>query len=263
MKDDISMTGLTSVGPWRQASFSAIAALLLAACDQSSSQQPKQAVSNEEGGIGRWILVPATSNPVMNQGSPFMFAWRFDTKTGATEMCTYDPGGWMNAAIKMEMPENLSCHAPPEPFELLKNLRESASSFEKAIAAYNREDYAGALQLLRPLAESGNVRAQAMLGAMYQSGIGVLKDYIEAAKWFRRAADTGDATAQYEIGIMHLNGQGMPRDPVSAYMWLDLAAMRDPRLPVMERNRLAGSMTAAQVAEAQELARKGRPQRER
>jgi TPR repeat protein len=209
----------------------------------------------------------------MNQGSPFMFAWRFDTKTGATEMCTYDPGGWMNTAIKMEMPENLSCHAPPEPFELLKNLgalaserkpelEQSASPFEKAVAAYNREDYAGALQLSRPLAESGSVPAQRLLGYMYQSGIGVLKDYFEAAKWFR-AADTGDDIGQYAIGMMHLNGQGVPRDPVSAYMWLDLAAMREHRLAVIERNKLAGSMTAAQVAEAQELARKWRPQRER
>jgi hypothetical protein len=108
-------------------------------------------------------------------------------------------------------------------------LEQSASPFQKAVAAYNREDYAGALQLLRPVADSGNVRAQALLGFMYQGGLGVLKDYIEAAKWYRRAADTGDAIAQFEIGFMHLNGQGVPRDPVSAYMWLDLAAMREHR----------------------------------
>jgi TPR repeat protein len=101
-----------------------------------------------------------------------------------------------------------------------------AGRFEEAIAAYNRQDYANALQLLRPLAESGNVRAQFLLGFMYEGGMGVLQDDIEAAKWYRRAADTGDDIAQYHIGIMHLNGEGVPRDLVRAYMWLDLAAMR-------------------------------------
>jgi TPR repeat protein len=134
-----------------------------------------------------------------------------------------------------------------------------AGPFEDAIAAYNRHDYASALQLLRPLAESGNVRAQALLGFMYNSGIGVLPDDIEAAKWYGRAADTGDDIAQYHIGIMHLNGQGVPRDLVRAYMWLELAAMRGHRGAAMDRDRIAESLTAAQIAEAQKLAREWKP----
>jgi TPR repeat protein len=43
-----------------------------------------------------------------------------------------------------------------------------AGPFEEAIAAYNRQDYTNALQLLRPLAERGNVRAQFLLGFMYE-----------------------------------------------------------------------------------------------
>jgi hypothetical protein len=65
---------------------------------------------------GRWIVTPATQNPMINQGSPFVFAWRLDTKTGALEMCTYDPGGWINAAAKMPQPESLNCtpaNTPP------------------------------------------------------------------------------------------------------------------------------------------------------
>jgi hypothetical protein len=55
-----------------------------------------------------WIIVPATSNPVTNHGSPFMFAWHLDTKTGALEMCTYDPGGW-NLLDGKPAPESLNC----------------------------------------------------------------------------------------------------------------------------------------------------------
>jgi hypothetical protein len=64
-----------------------------------------------------------------------------------------------------------------------------AGPFEEAIAAYNQHDYRSALQLLRPLAESGNVRAQALLGFMYEGGMGVLGDDIEAAKWYRGIPD--------------------------------------------------------------------------
>jgi TPR repeat protein len=136
--------------------------------------------------------------------------------------------------------------------------------FEEAIAAYNRQDYASALQGLRPLADTGNVRAQFLLGFMYELGLGVLEDDIEAAKWYRRAADTGDDYAQYHMGIMHMNGQGgLPRDVVRAYMWLDLAAMRGHLGAAMWRDKLAGSMSAAQIAEAQKLAREWKPRLER
>jgi hypothetical protein len=58
---------------------------------------------------GHWVVVPATQGPIFNQGSPFIFAWRLDTKTGALEMCTYDPGGWMNPTGKMPHAESLGC----------------------------------------------------------------------------------------------------------------------------------------------------------
>jgi TPR repeat protein len=134
-----------------------------------------------------------------------------------------------------------------------------AGPFDEAIAAYNRQDYASALQLLRPLAENGNVRAQFLLGFMYEGGMGVSADEVEAAKWYRRAADKGDDIAQYHMGIMHMNGQGgLPRDLVAAYMWLDLAAMRGHLGAATDRDRLARSMNAAQIAEAQKLTREWR-----
>jgi uncharacterized protein len=134
-----------------------------------------------------------------------------------------------------------------------------ADPFQQGVAAWNRGDYATALQLFRPLAERGNIRAQALLGFSYASGSGVPQDYAEAAKWYQRAADTGDDIAQYNIGIMHQNGQGVPQDLVRAYMWLDLAAMRGHQGAAMDRDKLVKSMTAAQIAEAQELARKWKP----
>jgi hypothetical protein len=64
-----------------------------------------------------------------------------------------------------------------------------AGPLDDAQAAYNRGDYATALQLIRPLADQGDARAQSILGLMYESGRGVPQDYAEAVKWYRKAAD--------------------------------------------------------------------------
>jgi TPR repeat protein len=109
------------------------------------------------------------------------------------------------------------------------------------------------------LAERGDVRAQYLIGFEYEGGMGVSQDNIEAAKWYRRAADTGHDIAQWHMGIMYRDGLGLPRDLVSAYMWLDLAAVRGHLGAAMDRDRLAGSMSATQIAEARELARKWKP----
>ena len=48
-----------------------------------------------------------------------------------------------------------------------------AGPLEDGMAAYNRGDYAPTLQIIRPLAQQGNARAQALIGVMYRKGQGV------------------------------------------------------------------------------------------
>lgn len=64
---------------------------------------------------GRWTVIPATVAPVVASGTQYLFAWRLDNKTGALEMCTYDPGGWMNPVTKRPASEELTCSAPNKP----------------------------------------------------------------------------------------------------------------------------------------------------
>jgi hypothetical protein len=75
-------------------------------CRSAQAQSP---ASTENG---RWVVVPATTNATSSRGSSFMFAWRLDTKTGALEMWTYDPGGSTNPTTKMVTPESLNCARP-------------------------------------------------------------------------------------------------------------------------------------------------------
>jgi uncharacterized protein len=85
-------------------------------------------------------------------------------------------------------------------------------------------------------------------------------------KWFRRAAGQGNAAAQNDLGLMYDRRQGVPQDYVQAHKWFSLAAARFPasktgerEQAVRNRDRVAAKMTAAQIAEAQRLAREWKP----
>jgi TPR repeat protein len=74
-----------------------------------------------------------------------------------------------------------------------------AGPWEDGMAAYNRGDYVPAMQLFRPLARAGNVRAQALLGAMYRRGQGVGRSSVRAFMWLSLAAAGGDKSAKAEL----------------------------------------------------------------
>jgi TPR repeat protein len=95
----------------------------------------------------------------------------------------------------------------------------NAGALEDGYAAAERGDYATAYRLWRPLAEQGDAEAQYKLGTMYDIGHGVPQDYVEAHKWYSLAAAAGEPSATFF------------------------------------RDDTAKSMTPAQIAEAQRLAR--------
>ena len=99
-----------------------------------------------------------------------------------------------------------------------------AQDFDTGLAAYDRGDYATALQEWRPLARSGDVAAQYNLGLMYRKGEGVPQDDREAVRWYRRAAEQGDAKAQNNLGVMYNNGEGVAQDYREAVRWYRRAA---------------------------------------
>jgi len=103
-------------------------------------------------------------------------------------------------------------------------LASTVPDIDAGAAAYQKGRYATALQLLRPLAEQGDVRAQSTVALIYYHGRGVRQDDAEAAKWFRLAADQGDATAQFNLGVMYGEGQGVPQDDKQAAEWYRRAA---------------------------------------
>lgn len=129
-----------------------------------------------------------------------------------------------------------------------------------------QRDYAEVVKWYRHAGEQGYAAAQYNLGFMYYSGQGVTRDYKEAAKWYRLAARQGVAAAQYNLGKMYDKGEGVPRDAVQAYSWFDLAASRylsseheERSRALRDRDAITSKLKPDQLAEAQKLARIGRP----
>lgn len=175
----------------------------------------------------------------------------------------------------------------------------AAGPFEDAIAAHSRGDYATAMRGLRQLADQGDDNAQYNLGIMYFEGHGVPKNDAEAVKWYRLAANQGNAAAQYNLGVIYAEGYGVPQDYaeaaklyrlsadqgdalaqsnlgfmysdgkgvsqnyVRAHMWFNLSAARGDQIAKNNRDLVEQRMTAAQIAEAQKLAREWKPKLEK
>ena len=174
----------------------------------------------------------------------------------------------------------------------LTSQRVAASDLSEAYSAYINGDSATALQMIRPLAEKGDIEAQYVLGYMYESGHVAEQNSAEAANWFRRAADQGDPMSQialgrlyqkgkgveqnyaeavslyakaaasgsarghYRLASMYRFGLGVPEDFVLAHMHYNLAAAGFTVLPAVKaRDEVAELMTSSQISEARRRAR--------
>ena len=167
------------------------------------------------------------------------------------------------------------------------------ADLKSAKRAYDQKNYGIALKELTPLAEQGNAEAQVLLGNMYLTGRGVLKDpdravklfkasaeqgnadaqfflgsiYLlphtdisEGLKWLRLSAEQGNQDAQLLLGKSYLEGlQELPADPVQADMWFRLAAHQN--LPFYENELHAAErqMNSAQIAQGKALAASWKP----
>lgn len=98
------------------------------------------------------------------------------------------------------------------------------AGYSEGLAAFNKQDYAGALAHWRPLAESGDPAAQFSLGWMYLKGRGVAQDDTQAFQLIHRSAQKGLARAQSELGWMYAHSRGVDLDPKLAASWYAKAA---------------------------------------
>lgn len=101
-----------------------------------------------------------------------------------------------------------------------------AQSVKAGIEAWQKADYAHAVEIWRPLAETGDADAEFNLGQAYRLGRGVKLDLGSAQTWLERAASQGHVDAQTTLGLL-LFGNG---NQAEGAKWLKQAADKgEPR----------------------------------
>lgn len=100
----------------------------------------------------------------------------------------------------------------------------AAGPWEDALAAYQDGRFETAIEMMKPLAEAGDINALATLGDIYSFGEGTPIDHVEALKWSRRGAALGSSEGENDLGVSYAKGQGVPKDAAEAIKWFRKAA---------------------------------------
>ena len=124
-----------------------------------------------------------------------------------------------------------------------------------------------AVRWYRLAAEQGLPEAEYNLALAYDFGDGTPQDSAEAVRWYASAAEQGLALAQNNLGAMYQNGEGVAQDLGQAYKWYTIAAAHftssedeDRDRALKNRAEIASKMSAQQIAQAQALADKWKPE---
>ncbi|MCB1499222.1 MAG: sel1 repeat family protein [Bauldia sp.] len=150
------------------------------------------------------------------------------------------------------------------------------SPVRDGVGAYQRGDYAAALEMLKGPASNGHALAQLTLGLMYYDGSGVPQDHAEAARWLQMAVDFGEASGIAEVmlgnieaaerarsgaergdassmrflGISYAFGFGVPRTAKLAYFWFRIATLNGCSRSHSLSASAARKLTATEIEEA-------------
>lgn len=76
---------------------------------------------------------------------------------------------------------------------------EGRELYAQAGKAYQKKEWATALQALEEAARRGNVAAMTLLASMHESGMGTPRNVTTAINWYQRASDGGDAEAMVRL----------------------------------------------------------------
>ena len=124
-------------------------------------------------------------------------------------------------------------------------------------AAYERGDYATAVQGFQLLANQGNPRAEFFLGEMYLTGSGVKKDIAHAVRLEQMAAKAGSPAAQFTLAQMYETGnKALKQDKTQALFWYGLSASTGDEQAIRKRAALEDSLDPAQIKKAHQLEKK-------
>jgi uncharacterized protein len=77
---------------------------------------------------------------------------------------------------------------------------------DDAIACVENGEFRRALELTLPIAMRGDVKAQCLVGGLYQSGLGGEVDIQAALNWLHQAGEQGGGLAWHNLSTLYLTG---------------------------------------------------------
>lgn len=115
---------------------------------------------------------------------------------------------------------------------LLSSHTSDAKSFSQAHTAFQRGDYAIALDMFRHLAEQGDGRAPLYLARLYEmNSVTIPRNWKKVFEWYHEAATVYEsAESMYHLARLFEEGNGTPRDMQKAFFWYDQAAHKNDAL---------------------------------
>ncbi|WP_190234342.1 tetratricopeptide repeat protein [Mesorhizobium sp. M4A.F.Ca.ET.050.02.1.1] len=128
---------------------------------------------------------------------------------------------------------------------------EGPRNLDRAVTLYRQGNFVGALSIIRPLATSGDARAETYLAKMLLSGQGVQRDAPAGLALLRAAADQDYREAEFLLGAAYASGEpGLPVDYVEALKWLIIARAQDGLAYSMLRDQMGAENVATATARA-------------
>jgi TPR repeat protein len=120
--------------------------------------------------------------------------------------------------------------------------------------AYDRANYATALNAWLPKAQEGDAEAQAYVGEIYEKGLGTAPNYQLAAEWYRKAAQQGNSRAQINLGLLYEKGWGVEQDlPKAMELYEKSSGLAAHNLSYAATIATAGAGSASQHKMADEI----------
>jgi len=107
-------------------------------------------------------------------------------------------------------------------------------------------------------AEKGDVDAMVKIAEIYCGGLNIEQDDQVCGIWMRRAAEGGHMRAQFMLGGMYEMGIGMRTDPVQAYRWYRISFEQGYQMSGTAAEKVAANMMQSQLSKAEELVRESK-----
>ncbi len=103
-------------------------------------------------------------------------------------------------------------------------LGQMLASREKKMTPEAHRYVSSAREQIERFAIQGSAWARALLGEIYERGVGVPKDPVKAFDLYRMAASHSHVTAMTRLGVAYIDGNGTDKNPTEGRQWLEKAA---------------------------------------